>query len=342
MLSISEQERLANPHWIPFSKRPHISIALATYNGERYLREQLDSFAVQSWRPDEVVVTDDCSTDDTVRILEDFARKAPFEVRVFRNEANLGYSGNFGRALSLCRGDIIFLSDQDDVWCSHKVETVCNVFFATDDLHLVIGDCALADDELRCSGLTQLGQLRSAGLTEAQFVNGCCSAISRRLLPLLLPIPQSELAHDNWLHRLALAMGSRRVIEDVLQLYRRHETQTSQSLVSRNSPISAWDVLKRDALGDSRASGRTRMQSLDCMLDRLQAWCDLGESDAFKAQVCQAIQTLKLERKAVAGRLEVLDRSRFLRPRSAVALWLEGGYRSFGGWKSLIKDLVCR
>jgi glycosyltransferase involved in cell wall biosynthesis len=107
---------------------PTISVALAAYNGARYLQEQLDSLAAQRRLPDELVVVDDASSDGTVGILERFRATAPFEVKVHRNTANLGYSANFEVAISRCTGDIIFMSDQDDVWFPEKIEAVAGCF----------------------------------------------------------------------------------------------------------------------------------------------------------------------------------------------------------------------
>src|SRR5215207_2518174 len=98
-----------------------ISIALCTYNGEQYLQQQLDSFVAQSRPPDELVVCDDRSTDRTVPIVEDFAKRAPFRVELVINETNLGSTRNFEKAIGLCTGDIIFLADQDDVWLPEKL-----------------------------------------------------------------------------------------------------------------------------------------------------------------------------------------------------------------------------
>ena len=101
-----------------------ISIALATYNGTRYLREQLDSFVAQSRPPDELVITDDNSTDDTISIIKSFASQAPFEIRYSVNEKNIGYTANFERAIQQCTGDLIFLSDQDDIWLPEKIARI--------------------------------------------------------------------------------------------------------------------------------------------------------------------------------------------------------------------------
>ena len=97
------------------------SVALCTYNGGRFLREQLQSIADQSARPAELVICDDGSTDDTVSIAETFARSAPFRVDVHRNRTRSGTIANFDYAMSLCGGDVIFLCDQDDVWHPEKI-----------------------------------------------------------------------------------------------------------------------------------------------------------------------------------------------------------------------------
>ena len=99
----------------------NISVALATYNGARHLREQLDSLARQTLRPGELVVRDDGSTDDTLAIVEDFARTAPFPVRAQRNAVNLGWGPNFLSAALACRGEVVAFCDQDDLWQPAKL-----------------------------------------------------------------------------------------------------------------------------------------------------------------------------------------------------------------------------
>src|SRR5882762_9087557 len=98
-----------------------ISIAMCTYNGARYLREQLDSIAAQTRPPSELIVCDDNSLDETREIVAGFAASAPFPVRLGVNEQNLGSIRNFERAIKLCEGDLIALSDQDDVWLPEKL-----------------------------------------------------------------------------------------------------------------------------------------------------------------------------------------------------------------------------
>ena len=129
-----------------------ISIAMCTYNGERFLQEQLDSFLAQTRLPDELVVCDDGSQDGTVAILEAFAAQAPFPVRLFINPQNLGFSKNFEKAISLCQGDIIALSDQDDVWLPEKLEYFEKIFLDNPIIGLVFCDAIMVDEDLNPLG----------------------------------------------------------------------------------------------------------------------------------------------------------------------------------------------
>ena len=104
-----------------------VSVAMATFNGARYVRQQLDSLAVQSHLPSELVITDDCSTDETLELLNNFAANAPFPVFVHQNESRLGYRGNFLHATTLCSSDLVAFCDQDDIWDRCKLE-VCVPF----------------------------------------------------------------------------------------------------------------------------------------------------------------------------------------------------------------------
>lgn len=110
-------------------KAQSCSVAMATYNGEKYILEQLDSLKNQTQIIDEIIICDDCSTDDTVSLIESYMIKNPnINIKLYKNEKNLGYSKNFYKAASLTMGDIIFFSDQDDIWSENKVKNVCKCF----------------------------------------------------------------------------------------------------------------------------------------------------------------------------------------------------------------------
>jgi len=125
-----------------------ISIAMATYNGEKHLREQLASIASQTYLPLELVVCDDGSTDETLSILHEFSTVAPFECRIFRNEKTLGFAENFLRSASHCKGNWIAFCDQDDVWLPTKLEDAYKEIINNSGLYLVLQNAYICDDAL--------------------------------------------------------------------------------------------------------------------------------------------------------------------------------------------------
>ncbi len=217
-----------------------ISIALCTYNGERFLSDQLESFLAQTRLPDELVVCDDASSDSTLKILEDFATKAPFKVRIFRNNKNLGSTLNFEKAIELCIADIIFLSDQDDIWLPKKIETIELEFIKSRSVGMVFSNAELIDENSRPlrkklwdfyfpprkrkkankEGLFRL-------LLEANVVTGATMAFRANFREAFLPIPKDlpNVIHDGWIAMCSCILAEVKFIEEALVKYRIHQGQ---------------------------------------------------------------------------------------------------------------------
>lgn len=188
-----------------------VSIAMCTYNGTRFLREQLDSFSCQTRLPDEIVICDDSSVDETMEILEKWASSAPFEVRIFRNEKNLGFVQNFAKAVSLCTKNVIFLSDQDDVWEPDKIAAMMVPFENSPEIGVVSSGGFIIDENgIRLNDQEYLlAQNWFYDETVAYcvfrpklsdcFPRGCASAFRASLRDILLPIPP-HWGHDLWLN----------------------------------------------------------------------------------------------------------------------------------------------
>ena len=123
-----------------------ISVALCTHNGEKYILPQLESIAKQTILPDEIVICDDRSTDDTVQLIESYVAFAPFKICLYKNETNLGSTKNFEKALLLCGGEIIFFCDQDDSWLPKKVESVIKYFENNNRKKVVFTNAFIVDD----------------------------------------------------------------------------------------------------------------------------------------------------------------------------------------------------
>ena len=263
----------------------NLSIALGTYNGAAYLKEQLESFAAQTRAPDELVISDDHSTDDTLRLIEEFAATAGFPVRLSVNESNLGTPKNFEKAISLCRGDVILLSDQDDVWHRDKLESVEGIFEAKPQLSLIFSDAELVDETLqpfaetlfdrlgfngRKQGLVKSGRALDVQLRE-NLVCGCTVAFRANLKELVLPISsRGPLVHDGWIMLLIAAAGEVDFINRPLLKYRQHSAQQS-----RLSKTGTWHEMMTSPEIDSACRVRQANQ-INEAFERL-AWYGLSQ-----------------------------------------------------------------
>lgn len=210
-----------------------ISVAMATYNGANFLRQQLDSIAAQSRLPTELVVTDDASTDDTVAILNEFAAMAPFPVHIYRNPSRLGYRANFMRAMSLCRSDFVALCDQDDLWEANKTEAAMQAF-ADPDVVLFFHSAWLINDAGSMIGPAEILALppRSAPLSFYPMINPFgFSMVFRRALTRFAEHwsasidsveATNRMAHDQWIFFLASVFGIIAYSDARLVRYRQH------------------------------------------------------------------------------------------------------------------------
>lgn len=204
-----------------------ISIAMCTYNGEKYLREQLDSLLRQTHTNIEIIVVDDGSNDFTIEILNDYQIRDN-RIKVFQNEHNLGFVQNFSKAISLCSGDYIALADQDDIWKLNKLEK----FIAEiGDNILIYSDAILMDEygsPLNQHLIRPENNLISGSPNKAFFFSNCVSGntlmFKKDLLPYLLPIPNVSY-HDIWIAFVASSIGTINFTEEPLTYYRRHDEQ---------------------------------------------------------------------------------------------------------------------
>jgi glycosyltransferase involved in cell wall biosynthesis len=243
---------------------PTISVALCTFNGERFLRDQLDSILKQTLLPYEVVACDDGSTDSTLDILSDFAQRARFPVRIIRNEQRLGVRANFARANSECRGDYVAPCDQDDVWLPERLETFTS-FVKQRPCALVFSDAYLIDDSGRKLGRTtwqsfglRQRELRyfSSGralecLVERTLVTGATMIVRRDFLSVGFPIPPNlpkPLHQDAWLVLVAVARNEIGVVPKPLMFYRQHAAQQGGVPVRKSfwQRVSSWFGLDKE------------------------------------------------------------------------------------------------
>ncbi len=207
-----------------------VSIAMATYNGERFLRDQLDSIFNQTYKNLEVIVTDDCSTDGTLDILEIYSQK--YDLKYYINNKNLGRVKNFERALSFCNGKYIALADQDDIWLPEKIENLvneignCSLIFSDAILIDTYGN-KIAESFKKTSNYIADTETPFLQLFFRKFIYGCTMLFKRELLEMAFPIPEGVRYHDRWFSIVAAKMGGIRYYDKLLMLYRQHENNVS-------------------------------------------------------------------------------------------------------------------
>jgi hypothetical protein len=326
----------------------NISVAMCTFNGERYLREQLESLTTQTRLPDELVICDDCSTDQTLPIVKEFAASAPFPVVVHVNERNLGYILNFEQAIRMCNGDVIALSDQDDVWLPRKLAILETKFVEDPEVGLVFSDAEVVREDSSPAGYSlweKLGVTRaelqrvSSGrnfhsLLQGATVTGATMAFRSRFRPLVLPLPHElPLIHDAWITLLVAAVTRVLPVNEKLIRYRQHASQQVGALERKGikgsrpfAPGSAKEALGREnAYSQALAVARAAHQ-------RLTEKAPEFDSAQIAPTLVSQIAHLELRSRLPRGPLK--------RTTRVLAELLAGRYHRFGsGARSAIKDL---
>lgn len=222
-----------------------ISVCLATYNGEKFIREQLDSILSQLGPDDEVVVSDDGSTDSTLDIVKSYQDA---RIKIYHHDSSSVTTTflldkpthNFEYALQHAKGDIIFLSDQDDVWMEGKVKTIMKEL---QDADLAIHDCVVVDDHME--NIIQPSYFDYIGIHQGVWNNwvratylGCCMAFRRKILDKALPFPETCVGHDLWLGIVADMKFRTTLVKEPLVRYRKHENSMTTS--GKKSKYGLW------------------------------------------------------------------------------------------------------
>jgi len=213
-----------------------ISVAMCTFNGGRFLSEQLQSIKAQTRVPDELVICDDGSTDESVEIIKQFSRQVTFPVLLEINEHNYGPTKNFEKAIRLCKGQIIALADQDDIWYSRKLSFIADIFIKNEHTGAVFSDAELIDHDSRPLGKKLWDSFLFNSREQEKFargeglkvllkhatVTGATMAFRSNFNELTLPIPANQI-HDHWIALLIASISQLAPIKTPLIRYRQHQ-----------------------------------------------------------------------------------------------------------------------
>jgi glycosyltransferase involved in cell wall biosynthesis len=318
-------------------KRHTISVALCTYNGAQFLREQLASIAAQNLPPDDVVICDDASRDDSVAVARRFADLAPFPVTIRRNPRNLGSRDNFSQCIAACTGQIIVLSDQDDIWLPHKLERLASALAQASDASFAFSDALMIDEHEQPLpfSLWETLRLTSAerrlfasrrgfeALLRRQIVTGATLAFRADYRDILLPIPEGWV-HDAWIALVLSAVAWGIPVNEPLIRYRQHDGQ--QIGEPRRSIYQQYLRVR----GKPTADFQRAAHAIRAARDRLRERAPRAE---------QAIHAL--DRKLLHAERRVRIHShRALRGPLVLRELMSGSYAKYSlGWKALAQDL---
>ena len=339
MTTAIKSSHLQKAGLMSLSTRNRISIALCTYNGERFLPRQLASIQQQTRLPDELIVCDDRSTDQTLQIVRDFAAAVSFPVKIHQNARTLGSTRNFEQAILLCSGDLIALSDQDDIWYPQRLARSEQEFEAHANAGLVFSDADVIDeqDQSLPESLWQrfgfignrrrdLRQGRFVTLAKHRFITGATVMFRAALRDRFMPIAEGWI-HDEWIALTTAAFADLVPIDEKLIRYRIHGEQQ----------VGFQNKLQQ------RAQGATQAQ---------KHWSRLGESVDELQQVCNALEAKVSEPgrnvlPAYRQHLQFLSfRSSLPVSRAKRLVPLFGRFHQYqehaSGWRSLLKDLTLK
>lgn len=212
-----------------------ISIALAAYNGSKYIREQLDSILVQTYQDFELIVCDDCSTDNTLQILTEYANKDN-RIKIFENEKNLGFKKNFEKAISLCSGEYIALSDQDDIWIENHLEVLLREIKQYD---AVCGDSELIDSCGNSLGIKFMDYVVNFHYADINYIylellrgnkfQGATMLLRTDFVKKCIPVPESLDYHDWWFCCCSCMENGFKAVFNVVTKYRMHNDSITNS-----------------------------------------------------------------------------------------------------------------
>ncbi|HRZ25828.1 MAG TPA: glycosyltransferase family 2 protein [Spirochaetota bacterium] len=325
-----------------------ISIALASYNGENFIREQLDSFCSQTRLPDELVISDDSSIDRTIAIINEFSRISPFPVKIIQNEKRLGITKNFENAIRPCTGDIIFLSDQDDVWLPEKIAVLADVLERNPDTGLVHCNADVVTEDLVSTGNSlwksfwfserEQEKVRNSKAFDVYLRHsvaaGMTMAFKSELLKAILPIPDIFSVHDVWVALVIAAVSQVRIIDRILVKYRVHG-------VNQTVGIHKLSLTEQFMIARKQARDET-FPNLVALYENLEKRLYLLRNEYGFTITDYAMNNTSKRYNHARMRVN-LSPNRFFRPFQILPGIAGGDYFRFSyGIKSIAQDLILR
>lgn len=315
----------------------NISVAMAVYNGDKYIKDQLISLDNQTRKPDEIVIFNDASTDSTLEKINNFKNKTKIKIVIINSKINLGYHKAFESAISQCSGNYIFICDSDDVWFDNKISDIMKIYINNKKINLVINDSLYTDENLNPLEFTKIERNLKYYKNTNLFIPGCNTSFKRELLKIYIPFPKNYIAYDYWINKIALVLNSRFVFREVLQYYRRHGKNWS------NNDINSFDSNLINHFKIFFYRLKKNINENINYSDHLNLLLELKKrllENKFILKNSFQLKNLEKEIKAYEIRNYLIRQNRLFRILNILKLILNNDYKFFNGFKSILKDLV--
>jgi glycosyltransferase involved in cell wall biosynthesis len=315
-----------------------VSVVMATFNGSRFLRTQLTSLANQKKRPTELIICDDCSSDDTIGIAAEFANVSPFPVRIHINEKRKGYRRNFMDAVTLCSSELIAFCDQDDIWHEDKLLYITRVFADDDDILLACHNARV----IEFNGAIVRRILpdewwpiisRPLSLGPFDYTLGFTQVFRRSLLMFSHlnadstdhNVPDQALAHDQWFFFLASVFGKIAYLDQDFVDYRQHDRNVFGLPVERS-------MIKRSIIENINLRLQERGDHFERYAlfshNRVLLLTAIADDKQYKSCIC---------RKALRGAVQYQRLSNWFKTRAQIYRG-PGFYSRFLSWTSMVRS----
>ena len=315
-----------------------------TFNGAKFIREQLVSIIMQSRPPDEILIFDDCSTDNTLQLINEVVQETAFPVHLHINSRNKGFVRNFEFALSQCTNDIVLFSDQDDVWLDNKISRLEEIFTQNQSIVCITHDGEFITETSERTGYKKNEQIsRAYGKTKIP-ITGALTAIRRSCIDMIHPFPSNVTGHDIWLTYFFNHFPDRwLIITDTLQYIRRHDSNTSQWVVNEAKKVGRIDVFKEEFKTRVASSYFDRLLLNKTLRERVLSCEFFAQKKISFSHKSSTLSQLQRERRAICSRHRIARTKRkFKRTIMSIFMLVTFQYRYFNGIKSFARDFFRR
>lgn len=341
-----------------------VSVALCTYNGEDFIQEQLGSILNQTNPPSEIVICDDRSKDNTLEIIKNLSPKTTIPIRIFINAQNLGYTRNFEKAVELCEGDVIFLSDQDDVWMKNKIETFLNKLTDNPRIDFLFSNAEIVDENLNFldkhlwdfyfpeskQKLFNKGHTLEL-LSNSDVVTGATIGFRSKLKDVFIPTPKGHgFIHDGWFAFQAAAYSEIGWISEPLIKYRQHSNQQCGVRKSKSTDSIYQSISKSESVkqfGDTVEQDALRREAVNILLKEIKSKLQASQFD--ESILLKLNKSQLILQKIISELNQRIEHTKFRRDLTKARLkgllqiyteLINGNYFRFSnGYKSILKDL---